>query len=326
MKVALTGVSHWHGDYHGMAFSEAGAEIVGAFDEDSEKIRAFVTKYGGNVYASIEEMVEKSQADFVMAMGRHVDMPEIAQTLLEMEVPFGIEKPIGLRAEDLVPILEKAEKKGTFIAVPLINRYSLMWQKIEELEKQNRFGQKIHGHFKVVNGTAERYDMAGVSWMLQPEISGGGSLRNLGIHGADAFIMFSGIMPEVLSAQLCNTDRGYRVEEYSAALVRGNDVVGILESGYTYASRAAGGDFEWRVASTNAYIIDRGKTLTLATLDDGKTETFNNLIPAERYKMFGRDTLERLSKGRPPIADLKDCYKAMQLLDVIYAKSGRDIS
>ncbi len=322
MRAALSGVSHWHGNYHGTAMKEAGAVIVGACDENPAKTAGFVAQFGGSAYSSIEEMVARSKPDFVMAMGRHVDMPKIALTLLEIGIPFGIEKPIGLKADDLIPVMEVAEKRKAFVAVPLINRYSLLWRKLEDLEGRGRAGGRLHAHFRIINGTAERYNAAGVSWMLRRELSGGGSLRNLGIHGADAFVTFSGAQPEVVAARLGNTGRGYEVEEYSAALVTGNGVIGTLESGYTYATRQAGGDFEWCIATENCYMIDRGKTLTVATLDDGNTVTFDNIVAFERYKMFGRDTLDRLRKGAPPVADLRDCHRAMLLLDAIYAKSG----
>ena len=320
MKIAICGVSHWHNTFYGTAFSEA-ATIVGACDDELQKAEGFVSRYGGKAYCHIEELLKKTKPDFVMAMGRHVDMPKIVSLLLETGIPFGIEKPVGVRSSDLIPLIQSAQQRKTFIAVPLINRYSLLWEKIAVLERMGRFGEKIHANFRSIGGTVERYKRDDVSWMLDPDLSGGGSLRNLGIHGADAFIMFASDIPDVLAARLGYTDKKLKIEEYSAALVVANGIIGTLESGYTFATGAAAGDFEWRIASTNCYIIDRGKELTVSTLDDGKTEIINNLSAAERYKMFGKDTLERLRNGLPPIADLGDCFRAMQLLDNIYARS-----
>jgi len=55
---------------------------------------------------------------------------------------------------------------------------------------------------------------------------------------------------------------------------------------------------------------------------DSAPEILPNRPQGERYREFGRDTLERLAAGSPPIADLEDCYNAMLLVDRAYEKAG----
>ncbi len=45
--------------------------------------------------------------------------------------------------------------------------------------------------------------------------------------------------------------------------------------------------------------------------------------PGSRYDGFATDTFERLHNGRPPIATLEDCYRAMQVIDQVYHKAMR---
>lgn len=323
IRFVMVGISHWHSEFHVSSFLKAGAHLAGVYDPDHSKASVFGKKYCCPAFNDFHEMIRTVEPDFIVAMARHIDMPRVALELLETGIPFSIEKPLGLNAQDVAAVVEEAYKRNAFVAVPFINRYSRIWDTLSTLRRQNRLGKPLHAHFRVINGAASRYPALGVPWMLDPTLSGGGCLRNLGIHGADAFLSFSGEKPEVLSADLQKIDRSSQIEDYAVALVRATSgVVGILESGYSYAIREAGGDFEWRVATTNCYIVDKGSELIVATLDNGKTETIPNITSDERYALFGSDTLRRLEAGEPPIAGPEDCYNAMELVDAIYAKGS----
>ena len=281
---------------------------------------AFAAQSGGGAYERYQEMLEATAPDFVVAMGRHVEMPAIARYVLETGIPFAMEKPIGISAHDVAPLAELAEERNAFVAVPLINRYSALWRQLDELEEAGRVGARSHYHFRVINGPPERYALDGVGWMLDPAISGGGCLRNVGIHTVDGFLRFvQGEAVEVLGAAISYRAHGKAIEELCAALLRSETgVIGTIEAGYSYASMKPGGDFEGRLSAANCYLTDRDDTLQVATLDDDSVRTLSAPAQAERYDQFGRDTLARLRDGRPPIATLRDCYRAMRIIDEIY--------
>jgi predicted dehydrogenase len=264
-------------------------------------------------------MLAATEPDFVFAMGRHVDMPAIGRYLIETGVPCAIEKPLGTSADQVAPLVELDEKRGTFVAVPLTNRYSALWAELDGLERAGRVGTRSHAHFRIVNGPPSRYVRDGVAWMLDPAISGGGPLRNLGIHAVDAFLTYAGGEEvEVLGAAVSSRIYGEQVEEMGAALLRSESgVIGTIEAGYTFAAMT-GGDFEWRVSASNCYLVERGAELETVTLDDGQRRRTAIPNQGERYDRFVPDTLARLSASQRPIATIQDCYRAMRVLDEIY--------
>jgi hypothetical protein len=79
-----------------------------------------------------------------------------------------------------------------------------------------------------------------------------------------------------------------------------------------------GGDYEWRVAAGNCYLVDRGPTLQVATLDDGQRMSVKIPDQGARYDRFAGDTLARLQTGRRPVSTLEDCYRAMCVVDEVY--------
>ena len=324
MRIALVGAEHWHAGFYLGAFRRAGAQIVGVSDPGEEAARHMAAEAACQAFDDYRVMIERTKPDFIMATARPADMPKLAIDLLHFGIPMGVEKPLGLNAGQIAPLVEEVARRNAFVAVPLVNRYSLLWRELARLAEAGRVGVRSHAHFRVINGTPQRYHDMGVRWMLDPAVAGGGCLINLGIHAADAFLQFAQAgEAAVLASALTHRVHRLAVEEMAAALLRSADgIIGTLEAGYSYATREAGGDFEWRVAAANCYLIDRGETLLVATLDDGKTATIANRSPKDRYEYFGEDTLNRLRTGQEPVATVEDCYRAVRLLDGIYARAA----
>ncbi len=324
MRIAMIEVGHWHAAMHLRSFRLADdVEIVAVADHQPGLAAAFARQSGGKPFERYQDMLERTEPDFVVAMGKHVDMPDICRYMLGTGIPFAMEKPIGISASDLAPLVDIAEERNAFVAVPLINRYSSIWRQLDELESAGRVGSRSHYHFRVINGPPERYVSDGVGWMLDPAVSGGGCLRNVGIHTIDGFLRFTGgETVEVLGAATSHRVHGAAIEEVCAALLRSESgVIGTIEAGYSYASMQPGGDFEIRLSAANCYMIDRNDTLEVAILDDDTAQARSCPDQGARYDQFGPDTLARLRDGRSPIATLRDCYRAMQVIDEIYDKA-----
>lgn len=322
MRVAMIEVGHWHAGMHLRSLKLSGAHIVGVSDHQPGVAGRFAAPLGCPSFHDYKAMLRETRPEFVVALGRHADMPRIARDLLDTRLPFAIEKPIGLNATQVAPLVDIALRQNAFVAVPFINRYSRLWSLLDELDRAGRAGLRSHAHFRIINGPPTRYENDNVAWMLDPALSGGGCLRNLGIHAADAFLHFTGGEDvQVIGAAVTYRVHGKAVEEMGAALLRSaSGVIGAIEAGYSYASLTSG-EFEWQTATANSFLIDRGPSLQAATLDNGTVEQVTNLTSAERYDRFCVDTLQRLQSGRPPIAGIEDCYRAMRLLDEVYRKA-----
>jgi len=321
LRVALVGTDHWHAPIHVKSFLQAGAVIVGGCGGDEVSSKRFTQLASCPMYENLEELVSKAKPDFIMAMAKHHEMPSLARRLFEIGLPFGIEKPLGRDAGEVAPLAELEAKTGLFAAIPFVNRYSLLW---EELKKSGN-SSISHAHFRIVNGSPSRYEIEGVSWMLDPRLSGGGCLRNLGIHTADAFLYATGNRSySVRCAAVHNLVHGKPVEEFATALlVSESGAIVTIEAGYSYPSVAPGGDFEWRIATADRYIIDRESTLIVKNREkDAPIEIKKNRNQLERYGEFARDTLRRLTEGLKPASCIEDCYRAMQLIDQVYAAAG----
>lgn len=321
MRVALAGVGHWHAPMHLDAARAAGGSIAGVWDPAPAISARFAAQAGAPVAADLAALLATAP-DLVVVMGHPADVPATARACLGAGLPMMLEKPAASTTGALAAIAPGADR---FVAVPLANRCSLLWAEHDRLRAVGRLGPLAHAHFRIVNGPPARYRTDGVPWLLDPATGGGGALRNLGLHALDAALaLCGGAMPAILGAVVSHATHGEAVEDYAHAtlLAPGGGVLSI-EAGYTFASDAPGGDFEWRVATRNATLIDRGETLRIATLDDGMITRRDNITPAERYRAFMQRTFDCLRRGLAPPCGFQDYVRAMQLADSIYAAARR---
>ncbi len=320
-RLALAGVGHWHAGMHLEAARSAGAEVVAAWDWDSTVAAGFAARHGVVHQPTVAALIAM-KPDLTVVMGRPDQVPALALDCIEADLPIVLEKPAAVSTAALEPLAEAA--RGLFVAVPLPNRCGPIWAEIEALKAAGRLGPVSHAQFRIVNGPPERYRLDGVPWVLDPAIGGGGALRNLGIHGIDAALALAGGAD--LAIVLAAVDRrlhGEAVEEYAIVTLRAPDgMIATVEAGYTYASMAPGGDFEWRVSARNAYLLDRGDSCSVATLDDGRLRDLTPVPPADRYKAFMADTLDRLARGAAPSVGIGDYLQAMRLIDRAYQEAA----
>jgi predicted dehydrogenase len=311
-SVAVLGASHWHARMHLDGARRAGASIAGIWDRDADVARRFAVEHGQTAYATLDEVLAQ-RPDLCVVMGTPNDMPELVAPLLTRGVPLVVEKPAALNGAALAPLCDIAHQRNSFVAVPLANRYG-------PLMAEPRLRPVAHAHFRIINGVPERYRADGVGWMLDPAISGGGALRNLGIHGIDcALALARGALTVVSSHIGRQIHTGEAVEDHALVTLR-DEAGGIftIEAGYTFATHAAGGDYAWRIAAPGAYGIDRGEYATLAVLDTETSHELAPLPPHRRYDAFWSDTLARLHTGRAPLVTLADYTRAMDLIDIAY--------
>jgi predicted dehydrogenase len=320
MRVAFIGVGHWHADMHADAARRAGAFPAAGWDPDPERTQAFCAKFGCVAASTLKEAI--AQADLVVVMGRPVEIAERGLAVIEAGVPVLLEKPIGVSAGAADPLIAAVQSRNAFAAVALPHGPGMM-AALKDLDAAGRLGPLSHSHFRLINGPPQRYVDDGVSWVLDREIGGGGALRNLGIHGVNAFLTLAGEQQvRVISASFGKPVHGTEVEDYATAMLRAADgTLGLIEAGYTFASMRRG-IFEWRVSSRNATLTDLGERLSLSTLDNEGQRDLTATPIANRYDDMMADTLKRLADGSQPAVSIAQCRRAMAIIDRCYEIQG----
>ena len=324
LRIAAIGVGHWHA-LHDAAYLRTlvrmpDVKLVAVHDGDEALAAQRARELGHpQIYTDYRAMLAACRPDFVIALGRHSEMAQVAHTLLDEGLPFLMEKPMGLDATEVRGIADKARAKCAYAATPLFQRYQPFVLQAQRMLAEGAFGPVSHLYFRSNRGSSARYVAWGAPWMLDPAIAGGGCLRNIGLHGIDAFIRLFG-EPEVTGAQVSSRALGAAVEDHATVLLRTPEgVLGTIEAGNTFPGKGA--DAEWKIVGRDALLSQREGVLVCITRDGEQR------IPAELPEPLPalalRDALTRWREGKPPLTGPEDCYRAMRVVDAAYALARR---
>jgi predicted dehydrogenase len=320
LAIAFVGVAHWHAPIYRDCLAKLDARVVGGSDLDPVAGAAAAERLGLPFFADADDMLARTRPDFVFVTPRHDRVLEELAPVLSRRLPFLIEKPMGRSGTVAREVARRAGLAGVYAAPALPNALLEIWDRMRARAEAGRLGTVMHASFRLINGPPGRYrDLHHVPWMLDPGIGGGGALRNLGQHGADAALRLARIAggaPRVVAARL--VDRGHRqaVEDYGTALLDLPGGIAVqLEAGYSHAP-PTGGDFEWRIAATGAYLQQTKGRLVVRDAD-GMTETLETEQPS--YAPMVRRVLEDFRAGATPFATLEDCAAAACLIDAVYS-------
>ena len=321
IRIAVIGVGHWHSLFDA-AYVKTLARlqnvtIVGVQDFDLGLATQRAAQVGDPpAFADYREMISKLRPDFVLALGRHDAMAASAHFLLDEGYPFMIEKPLGINAQEVRSVADKAAAKGAFLAVPLFQRYHPFMAHARRMLGEGDFGPLSHFYFRANRPSSARYVSWGSPWMLDPAVAGGGCLRNVGVHGIDALLFVTGEDAEVTGAQLSSRALGRAVEDYATVLMRTRSgVLATVEVGNTFPG--AGADAEWKLSGRDALLALREGSLRCTTAA-GEQQIAAQLDEPLSVRAV-RDTLERWQNGQAPIAGAEDIYRVMRLADDAYA-------
>jgi predicted dehydrogenase len=270
-------------------------------------------------FTDYRKMLAEVRPDFVVALGRHSQMAAIAHDLLDAGYPFLMEKPMGLNATQVEGVAAKAAKLNAFVAVPLAQRYAPFAKRARALLAEGRLGPLSHVYVRINRPAPPRYRTWDCAWMLDPNESGGGCLRNLGSHGLDMFLYLTGEEAQVIGAQLTRRAHELAVEDYASVMLRSTGgVLGTVEIGNTFPRD--GTDGEWKIAGRDAILTMKDGVMKLATAKED--ETFPGTDVTAPYFTTLRDALDHWQRGAAPPISVHDCVRAVRLIDQAYARAG----
>jgi predicted dehydrogenase len=321
IRVAGIEVGHWHSlfdaAYLRHLIKMPDVALVAVQDRDGALARKRAAEVGNpQVFTDYVRMLEETKPDFVMALGRHRQMARIAHDLLDRRVPFLMEKPMGISADEVQSVADKAARLGVYAAVPLSQRYQPFAIRARELLAAGRFGPLSHVYVRINRPGPARYPAWDSGWMLDPAEAGGGCLRNLGPHGLDIFLYLTGEDARVTGAQISTRAHGLLVEDYASVLLRtGSGVLGTVEVGNGFPR--VGTDGEWKIAGRDAILTVKDNVMKLATAE-GDEVTPGTEIEAPYFTTI-RDALDCWQRGAAPPVGVADCARAARLIDQAYA-------
>ena len=322
MRIGVIEVGHWHagGYIHGVR--RLGEEIVAVSDRDPETARRTADEIGCRAYASHLDLIEKERPDFVFAHGIHSQMTQIASDLVAYDVPFVMEKPMGVDWQALAAVADSAEGKGLFAGVDLVMRCYSLIHELLCLKDSGQLGQVTSYCHRLLAGEPQRYREWNVPWVLDPAQAGGGPLFNFGPHVIDLFLALSGQDVQSVYCKSSHTLHGLGVEDYASMVVSTSiGTIGTMEVGYVCPD--AKYDRSLSLCTDRLFVsVDRFDAGTICFRNGEE----RNVSKDGAIDYVG-ETLRRFRAGEPPVATVRDMCRGLRVINaaVESARTGEPV-
>lgn len=263
-------------------------------------------------FPTLEQALQANTIDAAIVATPNHTHAGLIEMLLTAAVPVLCEKPVGRNAAETQRILERSQQLGIPIGVVLNQRFCGVNRWIRELIKEK--GLPIRS----IAFKSALPSLGG--WHADPDQSGGGILRLLGIHYLDLMCWWLG-EPSHLAANIGGLpiDNQANVELHFSG-----DRIGRLT--LTAQGDQHGGPPSCVIEADDARIELRGHKIVVCEGMEAPTE----LDPTYPDQWFGPGHLNLLAQatdnlatsGQFPIS-LAEALPSLQLVDDLYALAGR---
>ncbi|MEX0744665.1 MAG: Gfo/Idh/MocA family oxidoreductase, partial [Phycisphaeraceae bacterium] len=290
------------------------AGVVGGLD----RAQAIAREFGGQAYGELDEALRRCEADAVyIATPVHRHKSEALKAIAAGK-PVLIEKPLGLDGQDAQTIADAAERAGVTAGCAYYRR---LFPRYQQLRQQIDAGEL--GPLTLVRSTYHAWFVPAADdpkrWRVDPALSGGGPLADMGSHMIDLIVGLFGV-PETVFGLTDTLVQDYAVEDSSAAVLRLTNGAQVLLS-FGWNSKTWVHEFEvvGREARVRWCPADAGKVVTTIGRDVQEADLPN----AENvHTPLVADFVAALREGRAPACPVSDAMQTNRVLDAIY-QSGR---
>ncbi len=121
IRVAVVGCGNIAASYGGQLAHHPGIRTLGAFDLAEDRARAYVDKFGGRVYPTLDDVLADREVDAVVNLTIHQAHPVVITRCLEAGKHVHSEKPLAMTFEECTRMADLAEKRGVRLsAAPVV--------------------------------------------------------------------------------------------------------------------------------------------------------------------------------------------------------------
>ncbi len=234
---------------------------------------------GVHIYATIEEMMACEELDFIDICSPPHTHYHFISTGLSNNLHVLCEKPFLLSVEDYKGILGLVQSSNRKVYPSHNYKFAPIIRLLKHKVQSDEFGQIVSGHFRTLRaGHALGVSEWRPHWRREPEISGGGILRDHGTHSIYLACDICNQVPTSVSCILGNLQSSnYADTEDTALLILNFDDIQFQL------------DLSWAASFRDTYYAVTGSNQNIIVKNDRLYHCFGNREKIETSVVSGFD-------------------------------------
>ena len=190
LRVGVVGLNHDHVGWI-LNYKSPEIEIVGIAEQNKEIVEKYSKRYGFSrslVYNSLEEMVDKTKPEAVLAFNSIFDHLRVVEYCAPKGIHVMVEKPLAVSYAHAQKMVTLAKKHNIF----LLTNYETTWYGSNKKAYELIYDEKKIGDIrKIVFHTGHQGPIEigcskeFLSFLTDPVLNGGGAITDFGCYGAN---------------------------------------------------------------------------------------------------------------------------------------------
>lgn len=203
--------------HHGRMFTRhvPDAEIVALAEPSEANLARFIKDVFEDpqaepaTFSDYRKMLSEVQLDGVLIVSPHNQHYQQAIDVMDAGAHVLVEKPMVIRTEDALAMIQHADKTGKVVSVAFPGPFTTEFQYIRAARERGDLGQitLLSGHC-----CQQWIQNVGGTWRTDPVQSGGGNLYDSGAHMFNAMLYLSGDAVTEVYAMVNNKDQQVDIE------------------------------------------------------------------------------------------------------------------
>jgi predicted dehydrogenase len=236
-------MTHGHIDMPLRLTTRGDIEIVGIAEADASVVGRYAERYGfdtGLVYPELDEMLEKTRPEVVMAFGSIYEHLRVVEACAPRGIHVMVEKPLAVNMEHARRMAALAEQHQ----VHVLTNYETTWHASNHAVFQLVRGEQRIGQIRklVVHDGHEGPQEIGcppefLAWLTDPVQNGGGAVIDFGCYGANLTTwLMEGKRPNTVTAvlQQLKPDVYPRVDDEATILLTYDHAQSIVQGSWNW--------------------------------------------------------------------------------------------
>lgn len=304
------------------------AKLIGCSDIDIHSAKS-MAKNDVKVFEDWRNLIEMPEIDMIIIATLHDSLAEITLEAANQGKHVFVEKPAAKSATELEQLIYKLKNKNVKIHVGFNHRYHKAILKAKEIIDSKSLGELMFIRARYGHGGRLGYEK---EWRANPELSGGGELKDQGPHLIDLSRWFLGEEFEDIS--------GFAHTYYWDMPVDDNGFM-ILKTATNKTAFLHVSCTEWKNLFSMEIYGHKGKldinglggsygveriTWYRMSTEMGPPETICWEYPMadDSWAVELAEFCDDIIKDRKPSCDLSDAYEALKIIDKVYKESNYD--
>ena len=309
-------------------------EVLGVYDEDPSRGRAFAQRFGGlTFYEEVEPLLERKDVRAVVVCSPTDTHAALVTAAARAGKHILCEKPIATTLSDARLMIASCAETDVQLHIPFVSRFYPMVQAVQTMIASNELGPVC----AMVGGNRGRPPLppAYPSWITNVEQAGGGALIDHSVHVSDVMRFITGAEVASVSAEVGTLlHKGLKVDDSALLLLRfKNDMVGSIDPSWSIpAANPYHYDFYLRILAAEGTLSLDDTRQGLQVSSDAVTgrgtflEPFGMNIDGRMVEHFIRCI--RQDEFLPPAASGEDGLRALEIALAAYesARLGEPVA